>query len=221
MSRTLASLSRRHLLRTCGLALAGASLLPFAAEAAALSLTPQDIEDLKRVSAYLNSIVTLQGSFTQIAQNGDMAEGKFYLRRPGKLRFEYLQPAGMPIIVADGTWVLVEDRSLKTTARYPLNATPLSILLRDNIDLVSEKTIVDVRRELGSLSVTARDDKGVAQGELQLIFSDPALELRNWIIKDAQGYFTTVSVRDLKEGVTIDPALFTVKDYTRRGPGLR
>lgn len=217
--------SRRALLRGCALSLSLGLLAPAVAaplfrparaRAAAppSALRPEDIQDLDRVSAYLNSIETLEGKFTQIAQNGDLAEGNFYMRRPGRLRFEYASPEGMPVIVADGTWVTLEDRRLKTSSRYPLNVTPLSILLRKDVDLAGDTRVVAVERQPGVLSVTARDDKGVAQGELTMIFRDPGLELRNWIIKDAQGYFTTVAVRDLREGVRLDPALFVAQDYT-------
>lgn len=214
-------LSRRALLRAglgAAALLAGAGRRAFAAQNP--SLAPDDIQDLDRVSTYLNSITTATSEFTQFSDEGDMAEGVLYMSRPGRVRFEYTKPSTLPVIICDGTWVALDDRSLKSVSRYPLNATPLSILLRENVDLAGDTRIVGVERQPGVLSVTARDDKGIAQGELTLVFRDPGLELRNWVVKDAQGYYTTVAVRGLRQGVSLDPALFRVPDYGG-GSGLQ
>jgi outer membrane lipoprotein-sorting protein len=175
------------------------------------ALSVDDIQDLDRVSAYLNDMKTLTGGFTQIDSRGQLAEGLFFLRRPGQARFEYTKPKTLGAIIADGTWLLVQDTKLKTAQRYPLSSTPLSILLRKKVDLAGETRIVAVTREPGMLAVTARDDKGLAQGELTLVFTDPGLELRNWTIKDAQGGLTTVALRDVRRGVALDPKLFEIK----------
>jgi outer membrane lipoprotein-sorting protein len=175
------------------------------------ALSVDDIQDLDRVSAYLNDLKTLTGGFTQIDSRGQAAEGVFFLRRPGKARFEYTKPKTQGAIISDGTWLLVQDTKLKTAQRYPLNSTPLSILLRKKVDLAGETRIVAVERAPGLIAVTARDDKGVAQGELTLVFSEPSLELRNWTIKDAQGGVTTVALRDVRRGVALDPKLFEIK----------
>lgn len=217
---TSTALSRRRLLSGgLGAAMlwAGSGMRAHAADKPALA--PQDVADLDRVSAYLNAITTATSEFTQFSQEGDMAEGMFYMSRPGRVRFEYTKPATLPAIVCDGTWVVLDNRSLKSVSRYPLSATPLSILLRENVDLASDTRIVAVERQPGILSVTARDDTGIAQGELTLVFRDPGLELRNWVVKDAQGYYTTVAVRGLRQGIKLDPALFKLPDYG--SPGLR
>ena len=91
--------------------------------------------DLKRVSDYLNTIKSVQGRFTQIAADGRSAQGTFYLRKPGRIRFEYDKPNPI-LIVADGSSVAVSNSQLKTTDRYPLINSPLRLLLSESIDLV-------------------------------------------------------------------------------------
>jgi outer membrane lipoprotein-sorting protein len=49
-------------------------------------------------------------------------------------------------------------------------------------------------------------------GNLTLVFTAPVLELRQWTIVDAQGLSTTVSLRDVQTGVTLDPALFKLPE---------
>ena len=174
---------------------------------------PEDAyeEILDRVNASINQISTLEGRFLQIAPNGSLNEGAFYMRRPGRLRFEYDDP-NPNLIVADGTWVILENRDLKTVDRYPLRATPLKLLLKKNVNLAKDARIVGVEERGDTLLITVRDDKDDAQGELTLIFSDPDLTLIQWVITDAQGLQTTISLRDVKQGTKISPALFVVRD---------
>ena len=203
------ALTRRALLSAAGL-LAGAALLPRRAFAAHGNFSADDVQDLDRISAYMNRLTTAEAKFTQIDQWGQMRDGAIYLSRPGRLRFEYLKPANDLVIIADGQWLYIQNNALKTTTHYDINATPLALLVKDKIDLSTEDEIVALHREPGQLGVTARDDKGLLQGEITLNFSDPGIELRNWISKDAQGVMVQVSLRDFKEGVKLDPNLFVV-----------
>lgn len=178
---------------------------------AASNLAPEDIADLNRVSAYLNDLRSLEGQFIQIASNGVQDSGTFYFRRPGGLRFEYDEPNPI-LIIANNSWVVLNDRKLKTVDRFPISATPLKLLLKKHIDLANEANIVSVEREPGSLLITVREDKGPAQGQLTMIFSDPALELMQWIITDAQGFTTTIALRDLRRDTKISPRLFRIDE---------
>jgi len=182
--------------------------------APAQALSAQDRDDLARVSAYLNGIASLTGEFAQFAPDGTLDQGRFWLRKPGRMRFEY-QPPNPNLIVSDGYTVAVINAELKTQDRYPLVDTPLSVLLRDNIDLARDVTIKSVERQEGSLRVTAVETDGPAKGEISLLFADPGLQLRQWTIVDAQGLATTVSVRALRQDVEIDPKLFFIEDTDR------
>ena len=64
--------------------------------------------DLTRITNYLNGIGSMQGTFVQVGPDGDLSEGNFYMRRPGRIRFEY-NPPNPTLIVADGFWVGVYD----------------------------------------------------------------------------------------------------------------
>lgn len=193
-------------------ALCGA--FPAAANAA---FSQQDKDDLARISAYLNSITTLTGKFTQVSSNGSYAEGTFYMKKPGRLRFEYAPPVPL-LIVADGVTVAVTNNELETQDRYPLGTTPLSILLDDDLDLADDEHITRVERKPGQIAVTASESDGPAQGEITLVFSDPGLELRHWIVKDAQGQQVIVAISDLKRGVEISAAQFKIVEVNKLIP---
>jgi outer membrane lipoprotein-sorting protein len=171
--------------------------------------------DLQRVSAYLNSLKSIQGRFTQIAGNGKSTQGTFYLRKPGRVRFEYEKP-NPTLIVADGTTVAVMNANLKTTDRYPLLNSPLRLLLNDNVDLANDSHISAIKREQGALTVTARENAGAAIGWITLTFADSgsSLELRQWDVVDAQGSRTAVSINDMHEVADIPPRLFVIEDLS-------
>lgn len=61
----------------------------------------QKAAELKRVENYLNSISTIVADFTQVAPDGTLASGKFYLKRPGKMRWQYEPPTPVLIILND------------------------------------------------------------------------------------------------------------------------
>ncbi len=201
-------------------AIAGVAILALAvlaplAGAQAAPLGPQDRADIDRITGYLNSIEHLQGGFLQVGPDGSITEGMFYLRRPGRLRFEYAPPTEL-VVVADGTWVIVKEEDY-TPQRYPIGATPLNLLLASDVDLARSSDVREVKREPGLLRVTLADPSGEAPGDLTLVFDEPQLQLRQWIVRDAQGLQTTIALRNIEGGIKADNALFVVRDEQRPG----
>lgn len=186
--------------------------------ALAADFEPEDVQALARMSDYLNAIESAEGRFFQISPDGSTDEGTFYLRKPGRVRFEYAAP-NPNLIIADGATIAIENSDLNTTDRYPLTDSPLRLLLNDDVDLVTDPRIASVRREPGALSVTARQEDGLAPGEITIEFVDSGtgLELRQWEIIDAQGLRTIIVLTEFREGVTLSPALFIIEDQNPFG----
>lgn len=195
--------------------LAAAFAFLAAVPAAAANFSDAQKADLKRISDYLNMIQSAQGRFVQIGPDGKSDEGTFYLKKPGRVRFEYRAP-NPNLIVSDGTTIAVENAALKTTNRYPLLSSPLKLLLSDKVDLASDPRIVSLTREAGTLTVTARQNDGPAKGQITLTFADTGtgLELRQWEVLDAQNLRTLVALTDLREDTEISPRLFVIHDLS-------
>ena len=70
------------------------------------------------MNAYFNGLTQLIGNFTQIGPDETRTDGKFYMRQPGKLRFDYNPPVPLEI-VADGESVILRDRRLATQDLIP------------------------------------------------------------------------------------------------------
>ena len=63
-----------------------------------------------QVEQYFNSIRTLKARFVQSNPNGSVVQGTLYVRRPGRMRFEYDAPSQLKI-VADGSQVTMWDNA--------------------------------------------------------------------------------------------------------------
>ncbi|HEX4081300.1 MAG TPA: outer membrane lipoprotein carrier protein LolA [Rhizomicrobium sp.] len=171
--------------------------------------TPAERADLERVSDALNRIHTLEGRFVQIGPEGQVDQGRFYIDKPGRMRFEYAPPTPT-LIISDGQWVAVENKTLHTTDRYALWTTPLDLILGDDIDLGGNSDIVGVGQQDNQMIIEARSHSGRVNGNITLVFSEPDLALRQWTVRDAQGLLTTVSISDVKTNVPLDPGLFVI-----------
>jgi outer membrane lipoprotein-sorting protein len=176
---------------------------------AAKKWTAGQIADLDRISAYLNSIRTMRGGFTQIGPQGQMDQGKFYILKPGKIRFDY-NPPNPTLVIGDGVGIAVYNTKLNTANRYPLNGTPLNLLLSDHLDLKRSANVLDVQHSPGEIILKARANDRRTTGNITIVFTDPGLELRQWTIVDAQGLPTTVSINNVQQGVDLPESAFKI-----------
>ena len=170
---------------------------------------------IDRVNVYLMSVQTLVGDFVQVGPDGRRAEGKIYLQKPGRMRFEYNPPSPIEL-VADGNSVVVRDRKLDTQDLYPLSQTPLRFLLADRIDLLRETNVVSVSSDdtFVSLQIEEKQTLGGTHKVL-LMFSAKDMQLKQWTVTDPQGYDTTVALYNLDLGKKLDPAMFVI-NYERK-----
>lgn len=198
-------------------AFAAALVLLPAAAGASPTLSEADRAALAQVSQWLNAIKTMSGEFTQVSSDGGSSEGTFYLKKPGRLRFEYLPPTPL-LVVADGYVIAVEDTKLETQDRYPLVESPLSVLLNEDVDLTTNENITKVESRPGELRITARADEEELRGTVTFVFSMPEVALRYWVVSDPQGVEVTVILAGVKSGVTLSNELFEIRDPSESDP---
>ena len=166
---------------------------------------------IQKANAWFNTAPTMVGDFVQIGPDGRRSEGKIYVQRPGRLRFEYAQPATMEII-ADGTSVIIRDRKLATQDTYFLAQTPLKFLLKDNIDLAKDVRIESVTGD-GASTTIAVEDKATFGGtsHIKLMFDSKTFALKQWQVTDPQGYETLVSLFNIDLTTKPDQSLFKIR----------
>ncbi len=164
---------------------------------------------LREANAALNSQRVIQGRFLQIAPDGLVTAGRFFLQRPGRVRFEYDPPTRL-LIVSDGTTVAVHDRALRSLNTARLRATPLYFVLKNDINLERDAHVTRAIRQGDALFVSARDRRGEADGEITLHLAGPSLHLRAWDVVDATGGRTRITLTDIQPVAALDQRLFRV-----------
>ena len=173
---------------------------PLAAAAQQLSLG--------EISGYLNQLRTVKGDFTQINDDGSISSGTIYIKRPGKVRFEYNAPDSGLVIAGANTVVIYDKKSNQPAETYPLARTPLSIILAENVDLGRAKMVTGHSYDGTATTVTAQDPANPQYGNIQMKFTGNPVQLRQWIINDGNGSATTVVLGDMQVGGNIANSLF-------------
>ena len=132
------------------------------------------------------------------------------MQKPGKLRFEYANPATLEVI-ADGKEVAVNDRKMKTQETYSIGNTPLKFLLQEKIDLKSDTQILNVLQTPDEIMILL-DDRTTFGGtsRIRLIFDAQTFQLNRWQVRDPQGYETLVTLYNIDFKQKPDPKLFKI-----------
>lgn len=170
---------------------------------------------LAEISRYLNGLETAQGQFTQINEDGTISTGRILIRRPGRVRFEY-DPPDAALVVADGATVgIIDPRSNDGPQGYPLNRTPLSIILARNVNLSRARMVTGHSSDGTSTTVRAQDPDHPDYGSIDLVFTDNPVELRQWVVNDSGGGRTTVVLGALRSGVQIADEAFVIPGKNR------
>jgi len=167
---------------------------------------------LADISANFGRIETAKGRFYQIGADYSETEGDFYLRRPGRVRFDYDEPNPL-LIVADGATVAIEDSDLETQDRVPLGATPLAMLLDDELDFENEANVLDVRKANGVIGLTMEDRTGENEGLLTVFVDAEDYSIVSWRTEDPAGGITSVSLAAVETGIRLSPRLFRIEDF--------
>lgn len=166
---------------------------------------------LKTISSALSDVKTAKGRFTQQDANYNIVSGDFYLRRPGRVRFEYDAPSPL-LIVSDGATVAIEDTDLETQDRVPLRATPLSLILDDQLDFETRTNILDVSRTETVIGITLEDSTGETEGRLLLVVDASDYNLVEWQAIAPDGGVTRVELAGVETGLRLNPRLFRIED---------
>ncbi|WP_418887992.1 LolA family protein [Octadecabacter algicola] len=187
--------------------------LALAGFAASPSLAQQ--LSLGQVSTYLNSFVSAEGEFTQINADGTISTGTIYIKRPGRVRFEYNPPEESLVVAGGGQVAIFDPRSDSGPDRYPLNQTPLSIILERNIDLTRTDMVTGHTSDGTTTTVTAQDPAHPEYGNIRMVFTSDPVELRQWIVTDDTGQQTTVILGDLAKDGRVPDILFNINREMR------
>jgi outer membrane lipoprotein-sorting protein len=175
--------------------------------------TPEGLDPqiaIQLADDYFNAARFMTADFVQVGVDGRRSEGKLYVSKPGKLRFEYAQPATMEII-ADGVSVAIRDRQLQTQQIYFIGQTPLKFLLQEHLKLKRDVKITNVSSD-ARLTIITLEDTATFGGtsKIKLAFENKNFGLKQWEVTDPQGYQTLVSLHNVDLKSVPDIGLFRI-----------
>ena len=142
-----------------------------ATAAAALGARPAFAAQLSLndISGYLNSIERATSDFTQVNDDGTLSTGQFYIRRPGRMRFEYNPPEELLVMAGGGQVGIFDCKSnIQRAERYPVRRTPLNLILEQNVNLARRNMVVGHDFDGTATIVTAQDPEHPEYVTIQL-----------------------------------------------------
>ena len=170
----------------------------------------QRLIPLNELSNYFNQMQTVQSDFTQINSDQTISTGVLTIKRPGRMRFDYSAQDSM-VIAGGGQVAIFDDRSNNETAeRYPLNQTPLSIILERNVDFSKRDMVVQHYQDGVKTTIVAQDPKRPEYGSIKLVFTDAPIEMRQWIVTGQDGTETTTVLANLKRDIQVGNSMFNI-----------
>lgn len=177
-----------------------------------MGLRPAQADSITEAENWFNNLTTYQAKFTQVSSDGSHATGVFSMRRPYRSRFEYDDPVPL-VLITSKTWLHVDEEDRREVTSYPLSETPLGLLLDDPVRLRSPDFTTSSGVQDGILFIAIEQEDGEAAGKIVMEFTQDPIELRRWVITDANGITTSVFLTDPIKGKKLANKLFVPTEY--------
>ncbi len=181
-------------------------LLPLSASA--------DDKPVSQLKAFLAESKTLTADFKQVSfdEQGNPAQtsfGVFYLKRPGKFRWDYLKPFEQQIVSDSGrVWFYDADLEQVTVKKIDqsIGATP-ALLLSGEIDLEDNFTLLRQGIDVGMQWVRLQPKSEESSFKYILIGMEKGI-IGGMELSDNFGQLTRIYFSNIKTNVDINPETF-------------
>ena len=171
------------------------------------SVTASEMKDLH---IYLNKIHNVKSKFSQIEPDGTIKTGILYLKRPGYLKWEYIQPKHF-FIIANHDTIIHYDYELEE-ATYTNNKSSLLNLLTDqDIDINKNLNILSIDKHDSYLEVLIADIEDVSK-KFAIRFNINSMKIEKIFSLDEENLVTEISLSDTEYGIELDKEIFLFKD---------
>ena len=187
--------------------------------ATTVQAAPVDNATVATVETYLNTIRSLKSEFIQIAPDGSSSEGTLWLKRPGKMRWEYHPPVPV-LMVTSGTFLRYYDSELQQVSDIPIEGSLAGVLAEDTIHFhdPSLKILQGFTKD-GIATVKVTQTHKEDEGEITFECETHPLKLRAIIMKDTKGEETHIALGNAEFNIPMKDDLFELFDprFHRKG----
>ena len=179
--------------------------------------SPADADEVKRAEAWFNKIKSIEADFVQVASDGTSAEGKLLFRRPFQMKITYQNEDGGKglQLITSKIWLHVDQPDEKRLTSYPLSETPLSLILAAKVSLRPDGYETRIEpSSAGVVQILVAKEEGEGAGHLTLEFSEKPFQFRRWIVVDAAGIQTSVTLFNPAFDTAIPNVAFKLPSYS-------
>lgn len=167
---------------------------------------------LDRIARYLSELKSLKADFNQTSPDGSHATGTFFLKRPGKMRWQYNPPVPV-LMLSNGDFLTYIDFELEQVTHLPLDSSLAGFLAQETIRFDGKGVAVaDLRKGAGTIALTLVQSADPEEGRLTLLFSDNPLILKGLAMLDQAGQYTEISLTQSELNPDLDERLFAFED---------
>ena len=171
-------------------------------------------DDVTRAETWFNKIRTISADFVQVASDGTSAEGRLAFRRPSRMKITYGKGDELQLITSS-VWLHVDRPDERLLTSYPISETPLSLILAEKVSLRPDGYETRVLpTSAGIVRIQIGKDDGEGAGRLTLEFSEKPFQFRRWIILDAAGIETSVTLQNIVFDQPIANEAFKIPYYS-------
>ena len=171
-------------------------------------------DDVMRAETWFNKIRTISADFVQVASDGTSAEGKLAFRRPSRMKITYGKGDELQLITSS-IWLHVDRPDERLLTSYPISETPLSLILADKVSLRLDGYETRILPPIaGIVRIQIGKDDGEGAGRLTLEFSEKPFQFRRWIVLDAAGIETSVTLQNIVYDQPIANEAFRLPAYS-------
>ena len=128
------------------------------------------VEVASSVEKYLNGLASLTADFSQSDSEGNLSGGKFYLKRPGKFKWEYDKRQPL-LIVSDGKQLVYYDKTLKEVTYASTKDTLANFLSKPVIKFSGDVKLISATRTKNLVTVVVTQKSKPEEGKLRMYFA--------------------------------------------------
>ena len=173
-------------------------------------------DEVSRAEAWFNKIKSIEADFVQVASDGTSAKGKLLFQRPSKMKITYQNEGGNKglQLITSKIWLHVDRPNEKLLTSYPLSETPLSLILAAKVSLRPDGYETRIKSSsAGVVQILVAKEEGAGAGQLTLEFTEKPFQFRRWIVVDAAGIKTSVTLYNLAFDTPIPNVAFKLPSY--------
>ena len=141
----------------------------------------------------------MSGNFKQTDVDGNISDGKFYILKPYKSRFEY--NGKQENIITNQRLLKIVDKAGYQIDSYPIGNNILKKILSNEIDISKEFSITDIKLIKEQYQLNLKLNQKTGSNQSKVYFDRNTFDLKKWEIFDEFENKTVLEFTKIKKNI--------------------